>query len=130
MNQNLIWLKDYDFFEIKKSKKWVFEMILGGWRSKRIYLRPTRVWTSESKKKWKNTWNDKVVFYPTLNPHFSPCLECRTRSLDLEKVLYTVKWLLYHDIWPFIKIFESDLSITWLSLIKISSFRCTTEVCV
>ena len=83
-----------------------------------------------AKKKWKNTWNDKVVFYPTLNPHFSPCLECRTRSLDLEKVLYTVKWLLYHDIWPFIKIFESDLSITWLSLIKISSFRCTTEVCV
>ena len=75
------------FFWNKKSKKWVFEMILGGWRSKRIYLRPTRVWTSESKKKWKNTWNDKVIFYPTLNPLFSPCLECRTRSLDLEKVL-------------------------------------------
>ena len=40
--------------------------------------------------KLKNTWNDKVVVNPTLNPFFSPGSEWRTQSLDLEKVLYPI----------------------------------------
>ena len=79
-------LVKYEYFWNQKRKK-ALKLILTRWRSKHCDSRPTRVWTSQSKKKLKNTRNDKVILYPTLNPLFSPCLECRMWRLDSEKVL-------------------------------------------
>ena len=63
-------LVKYEYFWNLKSETIALKLILTRWRSKRIDLRPTRAWTSQSKKKIEKHLKWQGCFLPFPKPSF------------------------------------------------------------